>query len=125
MDILKELEFTDEEIEKLSIEIPVLILDKIVSQKQIVYANLSYLKNLGVLNYKDLFFKFYEVFMLDHTIFTDIFEKYDKEDLIKYLKDNVDILEFLWKVSETYFLFYIFSKICSIIKKAWKERLKC
>lgn len=95
MDILKELEFTDEEIEKLSIEIPVLILDKIVSQKQIVYANLSYLKNLGVLNYKDLFFKFYEVFMLDHTIFTDIFEKYDKEDLIKYLKDNVDILEFL------------------------------
>lgn len=95
MEFLNKLEFTEDEINKLSNEIPMLIQENISKQNKLVSANISYLKNLGVLNYKEVFSKYYEIFLLDYSTFTDIFEKYEKEDLIKYLKNNVDILEFL------------------------------
>lgn len=95
MDYLKNFDFTVEEIDKLEEELPTLILNNLIKQSKLVSVNLYYLKNFGVTNYKEVFIKYYEVFLLDYSTFREIFEKYEKEDLIKYLENNVDILEFL------------------------------
>lgn len=95
MDYLINLGFLEDEINSLNEEIPLLIKTNLINQNKLVCANISYLKNLGVENYKEVFCKFYEVFLLDYSEFTELFEKYEKEDLIKYLKNNVEILEFL------------------------------
>ena len=55
-------------------------------QKKLVTENISYLKDLGVTNYQDIFLKFYEMFLMDNSNFIAIFSKYEKEDLIEKLK---------------------------------------
>lgn len=95
MEFLLKIGFSEEEIKQLNSEIPPLILEKLNLQSKLIMANLMYLKEYGIDNYKDIFFKFYEVFLLDYSEFKDIFEKYEKEDLINYLKNNVDILQYL------------------------------
>lgn len=95
MEFLLKIGFSEEEIKQLNSEIPPLILEKLNLQNKLIMANLMYLKEYGIDNYKDIFFKFYEVFLLDYSEFKDIFEKYEKEDLINYLKNNVDILQYL------------------------------
>lgn len=95
MDFLNNVGYFDDEILNLSMSIPSLIKENIIKQNKLVLANLLHIKNLGIENYKDVFEKHYEIFLLDHSTFISVFEKYDKEDLIKYLKKDVDVLEFL------------------------------
>lgn len=95
MEFLKNYGFTDDEIYDLKPDIPNILVSSLVSQSKLVGANIEYLKSLGVTNYKEVFIKFYEVFLLDYSEFKSIFEKYDKDDLIKYLENNIDVLEYL------------------------------
>lgn len=95
MEFLNQVEFTSEEIYYLSDNVPTIFYDAIVKQNKLVLANILYLKNQGIENYKEVFFKFYEIFLLDYSEFCAIFEKYDKEDLIKYLKNDVNVMEYL------------------------------
>ena len=60
-----------------------------------VYTNISFLKNLGVSNYQDAFLRFYNMFLIEPSSFEEIFQKYDKEDLIAKLEKNVAIMEHL------------------------------
>lgn len=95
MDFLKEVGFSDEEIEFLNGSIPPLIYNQLVSRAKLVIVNIKYLKDNEILNYREIFSKFYEIFLLDYSEFMDIFEKYDKADLIKYLKNDLNIIEYL------------------------------
>ena len=62
---------------------------------KLVSANITYLNDLGVKNTSDIFFNYYELFLLDHSNFRAIFDKYDKEDLVEKLAKNVAIVEYL------------------------------
>ena len=50
---------------------------------------------MGVRNYKEIFIKFYDMFLMDNSNFMNVFNKYDREDLVEKLDRNADIVEFL------------------------------
>ena len=95
MGFLKELDFSKDEIVKAENNTTDLIINEILDSKEIVMHNLNFLKNYGVVNYKDVFIKFCSMFLMDPSKFANVFTKYEKEDLIEKIKNNVAIVEFL------------------------------
>ena len=61
----------------------------------VVKANINYLKELGIENYKEVFKTYYPIFLMDPSNFQDIFNKYEIDDLIDKIKKNVAIIEYL------------------------------
>ena len=95
MDFLSKLDFTDQEIKLLNDCVPDLIKELIKENQKLVVININYLKNLGIKNYREVFMKFFDLFLLDASTFKDIFDKYETEDLINKIQENVGIVEFL------------------------------
>ena len=92
---LKELGFEEETIEQLTNNIPDLAKEMLEEQEKTVKKNVKYLKDLGVSNYVDAFTKFYNMFLLNNDEFEEIFSKYDREDLVEKLENNIAIMEYL------------------------------
>lgn len=69
------------------------ITQKISEYKNLVLQNLTFLQELGVSNYKDIFKRHVEMFLMDNDAFEKVFNKYDREDLIERLKHNPDLVE--------------------------------
>ena len=67
----------------------------LTEEQKLVGANIGYLKNLGVLNYKEIFNNYYSMFLMDNSAFTEIFNKYDQADLVDKLQKNIAIVEYL------------------------------
>lgn len=95
MNFLLDINFNDNEVDYLEETIPNILKEKMVENKKLITNNLTFLTNLGIDNYKDIFFKFYDMFLMDYSSFSSIFEKYDKEDLKAKLIQNIDIIEYL------------------------------
>ncbi len=92
---LSELGFSNDVIELMSNNIPELAKQMIEEQEKTVTKNINYLKELGVTNYVDAFQRFYNMFLLSNDEFEDIFSKYDREDLVEKLENNIAIMEYL------------------------------
>ncbi len=92
---LKELGFDEETIKLMQKNIPDMAIQKIDEYKETITTNINYLKELGVTNYIEAFVKFYNMFLIDHNKFDEIFSKYDREDLVAKLEKNVAIMEYL------------------------------
>lgn len=92
---LKELGFEEGTIEALNNNIPDLAKQMLEEQEKTVKKNVNYLKNLGVSNYVDAFTRFYNMFLLNNDEFEEIFSKYDREDLVEKLENNIAIMEYL------------------------------
>ena len=92
---LKDLGFEDEFIDMMNNNLPEKALIKLNEEKDNVIANINYLRELGISNYQEAFAKFYNMFLLDNATFSEIFSKYDKDDLIAKLEKNIAILEYL------------------------------
>lgn len=95
MKFLENLEFNKKEITSVEKNTPELLANQIKEQKDLVTENLKYLKELGVKNYREIFTNYSELFLMDNSNFTEIFAKYDKEDLIEKLEKNMAIIEYL------------------------------
>lgn len=95
MKFLEKLGFSKDAILELNESAPEKLLDIIKIQKKLVGENISYLKELGVTNYQDIFLKYYDMFLMDNSNFQGIFDKYEKEDLLAKLKKNINIVEYL------------------------------
>lgn len=95
MKFLLDYDFTQEEIEKFSANVPPVLLESIFNSYRLVSKNLDSLKEMGVHNYKEIFIKFYDMFLMDNSNFMNVFNKYDREDLVEKLEKNSDIVEFL------------------------------
>ncbi|MBQ9833878.1 MAG: hypothetical protein IJO33_01655 [Bacilli bacterium] len=95
MKFLESYDFTKEEISSFTKNVPTSVVDLIKEQKKQVKSNLDYLKELGIVNYKDVFKNFYEMFLIDDSNFREIFEKYDRDDLIDKIAKNINIVEYL------------------------------
>jgi hypothetical protein len=92
---LKELGFDEDRINMMERNIPELAKQMIEEQESTVTKNINYLKELGVTNYVDAFTKFYNMFLLSNDEFESIFSKYDREDLVEKLQNNIAIMEYL------------------------------
>lgn len=95
MKFLESYDFTKEEISSFTKNVPTNVVDLLKEQKKQVKSNLDYLKELGIVNYKDVFKNFYEMFLIDDSNFRKIFEKYDRDDLIDKIAKNINIVEYL------------------------------
>ena len=87
--------FSEAEIDEVSKNMSVAMAKALNDNKRLVGINLDYLVKIGVNNYKDIFKSYYELFLLDHSSFEDIFNKYDQDDLVEKLAKNVAIIEYL------------------------------
>lgn len=95
MNYLTNLLFTEDEINIILKTTPAPILDKLLLKKSLILDNLNYLKKLGVNNYKAIFIKHSEIFLQEPSIFQKIFTKYRRDDLIKKLAENIDLIIYL------------------------------
>ena len=95
MSFLLDYDFNDEEIKVFSANIPPLLHEQMLNNYKLITKNIDSLKDLGVTNYKEVFIKFYDMFLLDNSNFMNIFNKYERDDLVGKINDNADIVEFL------------------------------
>lgn len=95
MDYLKNIGFTSEEISSLMEVAPTKVINLLQENYKLVTENINYLKNLGVTNYKKIFMKYYDMFLMDNSNFVEIFNKYDTADLVDKLEKSIEIFDFL------------------------------
>lgn len=95
MKFLEKYNFNKQDIEEFVSNSPKLLVDTIKEHKKLVGTNIDYLRELGVRNYKEIFIKFYDMFLMDNSNFVEVFSKYDRDDLIDKLEKNVSIVEYL------------------------------
>ena len=95
MKFLEKYDFNKEEIAEFLNNSPKKLIDAIKENKKLVSENISYLKDLGVTNYQEIFLEYYDMFLMDHSNFISIFDKYEPEDLIEKLNKNIKIIEYL------------------------------
>ena len=95
MKFLEKYEFKKEEIADFLNNSPKKLIDAIKGNKKLVCENINYLKDLGVTNYQKIFLEYYDMFLMDHSNFVSVFDKYEPEDLIEKLKKNIRIVEYL------------------------------
>lgn len=95
MKFLLEYGFNEEEIQTFCANIPPLLHEQLLNSYKLVSQNLDFLKSLGVTNYKEVFEKFYDMFLMDNSNFITIFNNYEREDLLDKINTNADIVEFL------------------------------
>lgn len=95
MNYLEKIGFTSDDINLVRNSTTKVIFNLLIEQKKVVNANIVYLKKLGIKNYKEIFIKYSDLFLMDNSNFVEIFDKYDQEDLIEKLNNNIDIFAFL------------------------------
>ena len=95
MKFLEKFNFTKDEINAFENNTADVMIDALEKERKLVLANGEYLMDLGVTNFKEIFKNYYELFLLDHSNFINIFNKYDRSDLIEKLAKNVAIVEYL------------------------------
>ena len=95
MNFLLDYGFSDEEIRVFSADIPSVLHEYLLNYSKLVIENIEFLKEIGILNYKEIFIKFYDIFLMDKSNFMNLFNKYDRNDLVEKINDNADIVEFL------------------------------
>ncbi len=95
MKFLEKLGFSKDEIQTFCDSVADVMLETLEKNKKLVKANIEYLEELEVKNIHEIFFQYYELFLMDHSNFEEIFNKYDREDLVEKLEKNVAIVEYL------------------------------
>ncbi len=95
MKFLEKLGFSKDSITQVNENAPEAILEVIKAQRDLVTENIIYLKELGITNYQEIFIKYYDIFLLDNSNFKEIFDKYDRQDLIDKINKNINIVEYL------------------------------
>lgn len=95
MKFLDKLGFKKEEIDEFIDDTPSLMVNKIKENQKLVSANILFLKELGVSNYKEIFIAYYDMFLMDNSNFMGVFNKYDRDDLVDKLERNISIVEYL------------------------------
>lgn len=95
MTFLKEVGFSDEVIMEINNNVPELLKEQVNNHKDLVIENINFLKDLGITNYQEAFMAYASMFLLDVSEFQNIFNKYDREDLVKKIEKNVAIIEHL------------------------------
>lgn len=95
MKFLEKYDFTKEDIEELIDTTPKKIMSAIKKSQKLVETNLSYLKDLGITTYVDIFITFPDLFFMDHSNFCEMLDKYEKDSLVEKLNANFRLIEYL------------------------------
>lgn len=61
--------------------------------KKLVIANIDYLKDFGITNYKQIIVKYPQIFLRDTDSFRNVLSKFDKQDLIEKVTSNPAVIK--------------------------------
>lgn len=75
--------------------VPESLRNDVLNNKELIEANLKYLKELGVKDIDNIFKTYYPMFLMDVSNFKRVFSKYDPQDLIEKINKNITIIEHL------------------------------
>ena len=93
MEYLFDLGFTLEEINKIKSKCDKSELDKLQFFPRLISANYNYLKGYGISNIKECFINHTKMFFMNPDKFRNIFNKYDRADLVRCIEKNDAVLE--------------------------------
>ena len=95
MKFLLKFGFSKDDIEKLKMSCIPNLLMLLEREQKTVSKNIKYLLNLGVINIREIFLNYYDMFLMDNSNFVKMFNIYDQKDLVVKLAKNVRIMEYL------------------------------
>lgn len=95
MKFLENYGMSAKEVEQVTANITPSILEALKNNYKLVQTNIVFLQNLGVKNLSEIFMQYYDMFLMDASNFAEIFNRYDREDLVEKIVKNVAIVEYL------------------------------
>lgn len=95
MKFLEKFGFRKEDITSLKENSTSSVIKELEAHKKLVSENLEYLNGLGVTNLTEVFVNYHDMFLMDNSNFKEIFNKYDRKDLVEKLAQDVQIMEYL------------------------------
>ena len=95
MNFLENFGFKREDIEEFMNNTPKKMLEAIKKNEALVTLNLKYIKDLGTTVYKEIFINYPDMFLMDNSNFTEMFSKYETDELIERLNNNFKLVEYL------------------------------
>lgn len=95
MNFLEEYGFDPSEIQEWINNTPKNIKDLLNEHLDLVKKNLKYVKDLGINTYKEIFINYSDMFLMDASNFSEMFAKYNTEELIEKLNANFKMVEYL------------------------------
>lgn len=95
MSFLEEYDFDKEEIQECVDNTPKKVSKLLEKHLELVKVNLKYIKDLGIKTYKEIFINYPEMFLMDASNFSEMFSKYNTEELIEKLNANFKMVEYL------------------------------
>ncbi len=93
MEYLFDLGFSLEEIKTIKSKYKKSDLDKVTFFSRLVKTNYLYLKSYGIKNIKSCFINHLKMFFMNPDKFRNIFNKYDRADLVRCIEKNDAVLE--------------------------------
>ena len=93
MEYLFDLGFSLEEINNLKSKYDEEVVEKLNLFPRLVIENYNYLKSYGIKNIKVCFLDHVNMFFINPDKFRNIFNKYDKDDLVRCIEKNDLVLE--------------------------------
>ena len=88
MNFLKEYGFEEVDINEFLENTPEKIKEAIKKHEKLVRVNIEYLKNLGVITYKEIFINYPDMFLMDASTFEKSFSQYETKELLEKLNIN-------------------------------------
>ena len=95
MDFLKEFGFDEEDIREFVGGTPKKMIELLLNHLPLVKKNLEFIKKLGIDTYKEIFINYPDMFLMDASNFSEMFDKYNTEELIQKLNSNFKMVEYL------------------------------
>ena len=94
MNFLKEYGFEEVDINEFVENTPEKIQEAIKKHEKLVRVNIEYLKNLGVITYKEIFINYPDMFLMDASTFEKSFSQYETKELLEKLNANYKIVKY-------------------------------
>lgn len=94
MNFLKEYGFEEVDINEFLENTPEKIKEAIKIHEKLVRVNIEYLKNLGVITYKEIFINYPDMFLMDASTFEKSFSQYETKELLEKLNANYKIVKY-------------------------------
>lgn len=95
MKFLENYGFNKEDIEEFMNNTPQKIIDSLKQHEELAEINLKYIKDLGTSVYKEIFINYPDMFLMDASNFSEMFSKYETDELIERLNNNFKLVEYL------------------------------
>lgn len=95
MNFLEEYGFNQEEINEFMGNTPKKVVEVLESNLPLVKANVKFVKDLGINTYKEIFINYPDMFLMDASNFSGMFNQYETKELIEKLNNNFKMVEYL------------------------------